>query len=369
VLKGLRRTVRRCALAAPLVIWLAGNGIDARAQDAAPATAPQAWTFLNGLAAQPRMQVLTREAAREGTLTLYGAIAIERAQILIDLFHKSYPKIDVQFVRLTTTDLPQRMLIEQRANRTNADVGIVTSDRLDIMSSAIAPYQPTSWPDFDPRFLNGAASKGWAAVNYEVMMEAIAWRTDRIPSAQAPRTLDQVADPKWKGRTGTVTSLEHLVDSYDTLYGKQVAAEKIDKLAALDNHLYPAIAGLSEGLGSGQIDLAWGVSAMRAIRLQKAGAPIDYVYEEPAFGVPDAVFVAKQAKHPYAAALFMEFLTSANTLEAVDKGEPGLVFGNTKGTYSKPISGLKGLTIFGPIPESTYRDENRLVQSQFIRRN
>ena len=364
-----KRLFQRCIVPAVATLCLQMLAPSADAQGAPPQSGPAVWTYLAALPPAQRMTVLKQEATREGKLVLYGAIAIERAQILIDLFHKDYPNIDVQFVRLTTTDLPQRLMIEQRANRANADAVIITSDRLDIMSAALAPYEPTSWSDFDPRFLNGGTNKGWAAVNYEVMVEAIAWRTDRISKNQAPKTLDEVADPKWKGRTGTVTSLEHLVDSYGTLYGQAVATEKVGKLAALDNHLYPSIAGLSEGLGSGQIDLAWGVSAMRIIRLQKAGAPVDFVYESPAFGVPDAIAVTTQAKNPYAAALFMEFLTSAKTLEAVDKTEPGLVFGNRKGTYSKPVASLQGLTIFGPISESNYRTENREVQSLFIRRN
>src|SRR5664279_2669968 len=112
------------------------------------------WTYLASLKKAERLAVLKTEATREGTLTLYGAIGIDRAQILIGFFNQAYPGIKVEFVRLTTTDLPQRMQIEQRAGRVNADAAIVTSDRLNIMSSAISPYEPTTWSDFDPRFLH-----------------------------------------------------------------------------------------------------------------------------------------------------------------------------------------------------------------------
>jgi iron(III) transport system substrate-binding protein len=337
---------------------------------AQPASSDSAavFTYLAGLDKAQRLAVLKKEGAREGKLTIYGAIAIERGQILLDLFHKQYPDIKADFVRLTTTDLPQRMTIEQRASRVTADVGIVTSDRLQIMSSAIAPYKPTTWADYDPRFRIGDEHNTWAATNYELLVEAIAWRSDRVTKEEAPKSLDEVSQPKWKGRTGTVTSLEHLLDSYTTMYGEDAGLKKVQALAALDNRLYPSIAGLSEGVGAGQIDVAWGVSAMRAIRLKKSGAPVDFVYQDPAFGIPDAVFVAQGAGHPYAAALFVEFLTSASTLETLDKMEPGMTFGNLKGNFERPLASFPNLVIYRPIPDAKYREENRTIERLFIRR-
>ncbi|MGE0523390.1 MAG: ABC transporter substrate-binding protein [Variibacter sp.] len=342
--------------------------VPATAQQQAPREGDAVWAYLKSLPAAERLETIKRESAREGQLTIYGAIAIERAQILLDLFKKDYPDVKAEFVRLTTTDLPQRITVEFRAGRTNADAAIITSDRLEIMSTAVGPYQPTTWDDFDPRFRHGGGDAGWAAIDYELLVEAIAWRTDRIKSDEAPKSLDQLSEPKWKGRTGTVTSLEHLLDSYTEMYGADAAMEKVKALSALDNRLYPSIAGLSEAVGSGQIDLAWGVSAMRATRLKKSGAPVDFVYQDPAFGIPDAVMVTKGAKHPYAAAAFMEFLTKAGTLEELDRREPGMAFGNLKGKYERPLSSFSHLRIYQPIPAAKYREYNRVIERLFVRR-
>jgi iron(III) transport system substrate-binding protein len=339
-----------------------------QAQQQPPQDSDGAWNYLKTLKPAERLEAIKRESAREGELTIYGAIAIERAQILLDLFKKDYPGVKAEFVRLTTTDLPQRIMVEARAGRANADAAIVTSDRLEIMSPAIGPYQPTSWDDFDPRFRHGGGSAGWAAIDYELLVEAIAWRTDRVKPEEAPKSLEDLTQPKWKGRTGTVTSLEHVVDSYNEIYGATAGMEKIKSLSAIDNRLYPSIAGLSEAVGSGQIDVAWGVSAMRANRLKKSGAPIDYVYQNPAFGNPDSVMVIKGAKHPYAAAAFTEFLTKPATLEELDRQEPGMAFGNMKGKYERPLSSFSNLAIYKPISPEKYREYNRTVEQLFVRR-
>ncbi|MGD9846779.1 MAG: hypothetical protein AB7U47_15470 [Variibacter sp.] len=169
--------------------------VPATAQQQAPREGDAVWAYLKSLPAAERLETIKRESAREGQLTIYGAIAIERAQILLDLFKKDYPDVKAEFVRLTTTDLPQRITVEFRAGRTNADAAIITSDRLEIMSTAVGPYQPTTWDDFDPRFRHGGGDAGWAAIDYELLVEAIAWRTDRIKSDEAPKSLVQLSEP------------------------------------------------------------------------------------------------------------------------------------------------------------------------------
>ena len=62
------------------------------------------------------------------------------------------------------------------------------------------------------------------------LIEVIAWRTDRVPSAQAPKTLDGLMDPKWKGRAGTVRVREPFIDAMTKIYGEKAAMEKIDLL-------------------------------------------------------------------------------------------------------------------------------------------
>src|SRR5579859_1086613 len=189
--------------------------------EVAPVQGDAVWKYLASLKKQDRIDALKHEAAREGTAVMYGALGIDRAQIFIDLFHKSYPDVSIQFVRLTSNELGQRVIAEQRSGRVNSDLILSSPDWLEVIKGTLDSYEPTTWDDFDPRFRHGSRADGWTAMDYEILPEAIAWRSDRIGRDEAPKTFDQLAQPKWKGRTGTVTQREDLIDGLIQLYGEK----------------------------------------------------------------------------------------------------------------------------------------------------
>src|SRR6188472_3760866 len=93
-------------------------------------TAPQdeaaAMKFLAGLPTDQRLAVLEREAKREGEFTIYGALGIDRAQILGKMFNERYPDVKVNFVRLTEAELADKVLLESRTGRVNSDLALST---------------------------------------------------------------------------------------------------------------------------------------------------------------------------------------------------------------------------------------------------
>jgi iron(III) transport system substrate-binding protein len=335
------------------------------ATQAQPKEGPAVWQYLGTLAPAQRLEVLKKEAAREGALVIYSAIGLDRAKVWLDPFTAENPGIKVEYLRMTTNEAAQKALTEHRAGRTNMDVFMSSSDWLGLVKDTLAPYEPTTWNDLDPRFRHGGTNEGWTAVDFDSLVEVIAWRTDRVPSAQAPKTLDQLADPKWKGKTGTVKVREPFIDAMNKIYGEKVATEKIDRLAALDSRVYPSIAALSEGLGAGEIDIAWGISGARAARLKASGQPVDFVQQDPAMTLNETMAVGRLAAHPYAAALLLEYVTSVKTMEASDKVEPGRVFGNTKGKFTIPLA--QNLFVYPAIPPEQFKELNRIVERKFIR--
>ena len=330
-----------------------------------PRDAAAVWPYLEAMPGAQRMEVLKREAAREGAVVIYSAIGLDRAKVWLDPFTKENPGVKVEYLRMTTNELAQKALTEHRAGRTNMDVFMSSSDWLGLVKDTLAPYQTTSWNDLDPRFRHGGTKEGWTAVDFDSLIEVIAWRTDRVPSAEAPKTLDQLANPKWKGRTGTVKVREPFIFAMNKIYGEKVATEKIDALAALDSRVFPSIAALSEALGAGEIDIAWGISGARAARLKASGIPVDFVQQEPPMTLNETMAAGRLAKNPYAAALVMEYVTNVSTMEASDKVEPGRVFGHTKGKFTIPLA--SNVFVYPEIPQDQFRELNRIVERKFIR--
>src|SRR5690606_6951526 len=79
------------------------------AQGEAP-TGNEAFPYLNGLPKEERLAVLEREAQREGGVVLYGATGIDKANEFLNLFRARYPGVGAEFVRLTDSELVERLL-------------------------------------------------------------------------------------------------------------------------------------------------------------------------------------------------------------------------------------------------------------------
>jgi iron(III) transport system substrate-binding protein len=340
----------------------------ANGRAAGPQKPTEVWPYLAELKGDERTKVVTEQAGKEGHVVVYGTLGIDRAQIFIKPFEQRYPNVAVDFVRQTTGEISQRILAEQQAGKQTADIVICSPALLTLIKNAIAPYEPTSWEDFDPSFRYGSSKDGWTSIDYEVLPYVIAWRTDRISDAEAPKSFDALMNPKWAGRTGTVLDLEGTIDGFIKLFGEEEGMKKVDRLAALQNRTYPSIGALNSAIASGEIDIAWHLGGYRAGALKAKGVPVDFVFEDPTFAVTDSISVAKEAPHPYAAALFMEYMTSPQTLEAMDKTEPGRLFGNLKGSYSNSLKDFPNLYVLTPLDKARYKELNRIVEDKFVRR-
>jgi iron(III) transport system substrate-binding protein len=348
----------------------AGIGLSVRpALAAAPTAAADVWPYLAKLSGDQRQATLEREANREGSLTIYGATGIDRAQFLIKDFNNRYPNIECSFVRLTQDDVVTRTVAEQRTGKTASDLVISTVTYAELVKDTFAPYQHRSWADWDKRFLFGSYEEGWTSVVLELLPTTIAWRTDRgISDADAPKNLADVQDPKWKGRTACTSQLEEFIDAMTKKYGEEDGMRQVANLAALNNQIVASNASLAETLGSGQVDMTWNFVAHRAYFLQRRGAPIKWAFMEPQFAQGVGLSVSKAAPKPYAAALFMDHLLEADTLERLDKLEPGRIFGNLKGKYDLSLESFPDLTIYQPIPAARFKKLNRYVEENFKRR-
>lgn len=364
-----KRTAKTlAALTAGILFTACGASFDAAAQTA-PRSGDEVWTYIDKLPKAERRAVLEREAAREGSFVLYGQLGIDRAEHITKVFNARYPNIKVDFVRQTAAEQSEKVLMEHRLNKMAGDVILTDTSLLFVLQEAFAPFEPSSWSEFDPRFLYGGKAKGWTAVVYELLPSVIAWRTDRIPSAEAPKTLDALSDPKWKGRVGTTTHLESFIEAMTGVYGKDVAETKARNLAKLDNRLYRSQAALGEALSAGSIDIVWNLSTLRADQMKSRGQPVDWVLQEPLFGIAVTASALRRAKNPYAAALFVDFLLEADTLRKMEIAE-GLkrMFGNLKGKYEYDVTQYKSLRPNPPIAEDKFKELNLLAQKLFVRK-
>jgi len=356
---------RRALLASVLMTGLIPRFAIAQA----PRDNAKIWPYLASLSGPERKEVLEREARKDGSLVIYGATGLDRGQFWVREFNKRYPDIKADFVRLTAQDIVQRVAAEARSNRSQADLLFQTVNYAYVLSNYLAPYESAEWPNFDKRFLYGGKDQGWTSVAYEVFPMAIAWRTDRVPSATAPKSLEQLANGPWKGRVGTTAHIDQLIGGLVVTYGSEKGMMPLlEKLAALDNRMYPTHSALADAFAAGEVDVVWNLVSDRPIQFKGKGAPVDWVYMDPLYAESNALMLLKDTKKPYAAALFIDTMLSPEVLEASDKFDPGRLFGNKNGKFSQGIDKFPNLVIYPPLKPEDARNWIALKEKLFIRR-
>ena len=141
------------------------------------------------------------EAAKaEGKVVMYSVESIELIQELADAFKARFPGIDFDFFRGDSTQIAQRFEAEAAAGRHLSDVLMLTATDsenmtrdgllLDTNSPVAKSYPAGTQPT------NGY----W--YNYGLNTVGFAYNTDLVKPNEAPKTWEDLLDPKWKGKIG-----------------------------------------------------------------------------------------------------------------------------------------------------------------------
>ena len=332
----------------------------------APADPAAAFEGLAGLSGQERIDAMVTAAAEEDGIIIYGATGLDRGQFWVEQFNEAYPDLSAEFVRLTETDLVQKLTAEYQTGNSVADVVIETSTYLPLISHVLSPYKVTADSEIDDRFKY--SGEGWSAYAYEVFPESVAWRTDTLDGETPPADLEELAEWGQGRNIGTTPNIARLGTGLVEVYGEEKAEDVLEKLASLNNKVFNSHSALSDALAAGEVDVAWDLVASRPIGLKDKGAPIEWVLMEPTFGESNTISVVKDTASPYTAALFVDTIMSKEVLEASDAWQAGRFFGNTAGEFDMSLSDYPDLKLFPVVDAKVLEKWQLLGERLFIRR-
>ncbi len=260
-------------------------------------------------------------AKAEGRLLAYGTYPADAMKPIMAAFQKD-TGVTVEYVRLPSLNMYQRITSEFAAKKLEADYVDLTDLPLvgQLMERGIltVPFKTTSF-DAIPAPLKNPDGRWYSLVR---PVGVIAVNRSRVADADLPKSWKDLLDPKWKGVIGTPS-----IDaggSVLTLYS--FLREKVDpdfakKLAALSPHIYPAVAPLSTDLARGEVAIGIGAIAEPVALQMKAGAPLRVIFpREGISSFPAAGGISSTAKHPNAAALYLDWMTSRHGGNLIAKG-------------------------------------------------
>lgn len=264
--------------------------------------------------AQPRSdaaKTLYEAAKKDGELTWYishfgldNATAIERA------FYKKYPGIKVNVIRATAQVIYQRLNQDIMANTPVADVYSSTDGAHFARLKAdgrLLPYRPENADKVLPIFQNMDPDNLYHATSGAIIV--IAYRTDKISPADAPKSWTDLLDPKFKGKLSFGhPAYSGYVGAWALALEKKYGWSYFEKLRANNPQIGRSINDVITMLDAGERSVGHaGDGPFRKKELE--GAPYRTVFpEDGSVVILAGSGILKNSKRPNAAKLFMDFL-------------------------------------------------------------
>jgi iron(III) transport system substrate-binding protein len=263
------------------------------------------WTLAAGVNAQDD---LLAKAQNERELVAYGTALAAQFEKFAEPFRRRYPFLKVQYSRTTGEALTSKILREVSARQLSADVILINNytHRIFMKKNIITSYTPPGTANFPDGFID----KQGYWIGFYLVPYAITYNTKLVSKGGAPTSFDDLLHPNWKGRISLEREEYLVTQAHMQFLGKQKAIDYFKKLAQQDLVLINGHSNQAMLLTAGEFPLIVYSDIARTEELKRKGAPIEWVRAEPHITVLVSAAITREAKHPAAARLFMNYLAS-----------------------------------------------------------
>jgi iron(III) transport system substrate-binding protein len=257
-----------------------------------------------------RQQKLIEAAKKEGSFTLYTTIAEKDLPPLIGAFEKKYG-IKVKVWRAGTDKVLQRTLTEAAAKRYEVDAIHFGAPELEALHREKI-LQPIKSPHYKELIANAVPDhREYASTLLSVWVQA--YNTNQIKKEDLPKTYQDLADPKWKGKLG----IEAKNQEWFATVVKDMGEEKGIKLFRdiVERNGMSVRKGhslLNNMVIAGEVPLGLTLYNYMPQSAKQKGAPIDWFALEPAVARANGIGIARHAPNPNAALLFHDYMLSVD---------------------------------------------------------
>lgn len=259
------------------------------------------------------MKAIEQGAKKEGKLNLYGSMREDEAVHAFKDFNNKYPYVTIDYFRGSETKLLGRILTEAKAGTHNVDLLITTAGiQLKDLKMGLKWTPPSA-----SGFIEELKDPDGIAHPVYINTNIIQYNTKMVAKDDVPKSYEDLADPKWKGKLCLEDSDYEWFDGVIKYMGKEKALALFKRIASNNPSVRNGHGLLSDLVASGECPVAINNYGNQVARAQKKGAPTDFVAIEPVVTINAPGVIAKQAPHPNAAKLYLNWITSKEGQESI----------------------------------------------------
>lgn len=266
-----------------------------------------------------REQILIEGAKKEGQLVFYTSNTWIAGPVSQE-FAKRYPFIKANVWRNDSKSILKRLTEEHAAGRYLADVVETSPEYITLLvqASMLQDHYSPELSAYDDQAKVKGKRGVLAWTNREIYI-SLGFNSQLIPPSDAPKTLKDYLDPKWKGKmsiAGTTTGARWVGAVLDAMGGeflKKLSAQEIN----VQNISGAALSGL---VASGEVPLSPTIFNSNIFTYKQKKAPVEWRPVDPVIAGVGSSGMIVNAPNPHAALLFLDYLHSKLGQQVAMKG-------------------------------------------------
>ncbi len=260
-------------------------------------------------------QSMIEQAKKEGEAVLYTTMNVADFAIFNQALKEKYPFLNVRHIYLGAAVQVARVLQEQRAGKLQADV---LGNGLEPMflyrtQGVLARYESPEAQHIVSRAVDPEGY--WAGITTDFLVTG--FNTGEISRDTAPRSYEDYLKPGFKGKMAIDSNNPNALVGMINIGGEEKAVTYIERLGQQDVRLVEGFNHIASLLAAGEFPLAIFMQVTKMDQLKRKGAPVDWVPAATTFATLAKVGLAKNAPHPAAGRLLIDFYLSREGQQAL----------------------------------------------------
>lgn len=272
------------------------------------ATIAEVIAKIKPLKPQERINYLLKGAQAEGELVYYGTLPIDEFLPLARVFNGRYRSLATQHYFAPRDGILSRTLTEARAGRHATDViQVDLSYGYQLLNANLV--QPYVIPGAN-RFYEGTYDPNGAWHSMYYLTTALMYNTSLVKAEQAPKSYEDLLNASWKGKMLFDPEAGYILAAMEDAWGREKAVGYLAKLAKQDLSYRRGGTLTTQVVTSGEYPIGIAINGETSAAIREKGAPLGFKVLAPTIVKPEGLFLAKNAPHPHAALLFVEWVLS-----------------------------------------------------------